>query len=293
MASDESMAMISATSMHELDEGDEYTDHDIGYGTYDHHVYHHHGYDFHHTSHTHNNLSRLSMCTSSINTNDDDDGMNMFMSKLSMESFDCDADEEYSDEKMDNRNGQVLELSSLDDSDKEQSSYSLPATPRCRRAGGFLKDQLVGAKDYASENELRKDHKRKNLRKRKSTRQQSNICVATATDDHHGHYSDQESENGGVMVITRPKGGSRSLCMDMEEVRACKDLGFELQHERMFPSGRISRSGSTLDTASSGGDSPIASWRISSPGDNPRDVKARLKVWAQAVALASTSRHGH
>ena len=27
-------------------------------------------------------------------------------------------------------------------------------------------------------------------------------------------------------------------------------------------------------------------------GDDPRDVKARLKVWAQAVAIASASRHG-
>ncbi|CAA7027314.1 unnamed protein product [Microthlaspi erraticum] len=30
--------------------------------------------------------------------------------------------------------------------------------------------------------------------------------------------------------------------------------------------------------------SPIANWKISSPGDNPDDVKARLKYWAQAVA---------
>ncbi|XP_010557060.1 PREDICTED: uncharacterized protein LOC104826190 [Tarenaya hassleriana] len=30
--------------------------------------------------------------------------------------------------------------------------------------------------------------------------------------------------------------------------------------------------------------SPIANWKISSPGDHPDDVKARLKYWAQAVA---------
>lgn len=81
--------------------------------------------------------------------------------------------------------------------------------------------------------------------------------------------------------------------MDLEEVKACRDLGFELEHERMVevPS-RLSINGSPLDT-SSGGNSPIANWRISSPGDDPRDVKARLKVWAQAVAIASTSRHGN
>jgi len=98
---------------------------------------------------------------------------------------------------------------------------------------------------------------------------------------------------GGLMVITRPKGGKRSLCMDLDEVKACRDLGFELEHERMLeiPS-HLSVSGSTLDT-SSGGNSPIGNWRISSPGDDPRDVKARLKVWAQAVALVSTSRQGN
>ncbi|MCL7027405.1 hypothetical protein MKW94_014351 [Papaver nudicaule] len=29
---------------------------------------------------------------------------------------------------------------------------------------------------------------------------------------------------------------------------------------------------------------PIANWKISSPGDHPEEVKARLKFWAQAVA---------
>ncbi|CAN8315562.1 unnamed protein product [Cochlearia groenlandica] len=29
---------------------------------------------------------------------------------------------------------------------------------------------------------------------------------------------------------------------------------------------------------------PVANWKISSPGDNPDEVKARLKYWAQAVA---------
>ncbi|GMP54812.1 hypothetical protein CsSME_00019853 [Camellia sinensis var. sinensis] len=112
-----------------------------------------------------------------------------------------------------------------------------------------------------------------------------------------------ESEEGGgsagggrgLVVITRPKGGRRSLCMDLDEVKACRDLGFELEHERtsleIMPTRlSVSVAGSPLDT-SSGGNSPISNWRISSPGDDPRDVKARLKVWAQAVALASTSRH--
>ncbi|XP_038997373.1 uncharacterized protein LOC120122273 [Hibiscus syriacus] len=114
--------------------------------------------------------------------------------------------------------------------------------------------------------------------------------------NYSGSFSgESKGGNGaGVVVIIRPKGGKRSLCMDLEEVKACRDLGFELEHELMLemPSataGLVSFSCSTFDTASSGGDSPIANWRISSPGDDPMDVKARLKVWAQAVALASSS----
>ncbi|KAG8045258.1 hypothetical protein GUJ93_ZPchr0008g12233 [Zizania palustris] len=79
--------------------------------------------------------------------------------------------------------------------------------------------------------------------------------------------------------------------MDMEEMRACKDLGFDLPGDWTVEIPCYALSG--VDTASSGGNSPASgSWRISSPGDDPNDVKARLKVWAQAVALASASRLG-
>ncbi|KAH7576516.1 hypothetical protein ACOSP7_000667 [Xanthoceras sorbifolium] len=288
MASDESMTILS--SMHE----DEYDDIDDAGYVYDHqHQLQHH------------NLSRLSMCTSSMYTNEDgedyinDEGMKMYMSRLSIESFDGhDADEEFSDEK---EFKGFPELSS--DSDKEPGCYSLPATPPRRRArGGMISQQLIGAvKDYASENEAQKglllrQRMRKNQRRRRVVRGRWAESKLNKKDDQenvmsHGNNSvSGESEGGasggGVVVITRPKGGKRSLCMDLEEMKACRDLGFELEHERML---EMPRSGSTLDT-SSGGNSPIANWRISSPGDDPRDVKARLKVWAQAVALASASK---
>ncbi|XP_071713001.1 uncharacterized protein [Rutidosis leptorrhynchoides] len=38
------------------------------------------------------------------------------------------------------------------------------------------------------------------------------------------------------------------------------------------------------DTVSPPPSAPIANWKISSPGDHPEAVKARLKYWAQAVA---------
>ncbi|WCJ22582.1 hypothetical protein M5689_004664 [Euphorbia peplus] len=292
MASDENPSMIISPST----VADEYSDHD--HDTDD-------GYDHH--PHPHN-LSRLSVCTSSMITNEEDeddyqdcDGMRMFMSRLSIESFD--ADEELSD---DAGKGGMLDLDLS--SDSEPGCYSLPATPPRRRnlgASAAIPSDIRG-KDYASENDaaekvkLRKNSRRrrrvvrerwmmdgeneKNWGKIKKDEQDQSVANSNSFSG--------ESEGSGLMVITRPKGGRRTLCMDLDEVKACRDLGFELEHERMLEMpNRVSLSASTLET-SSGGNSPIANWRISSPGDDPRDVKARLKVWAQAVAIVSTSRHG-
>lgn len=283
MASDETMTLLSSMQDEEFDDTDEY------------------GYGHQHQPH---NLSRLSMCTSSMYTNEDDDddneGMNIYMSRLSIESFDGDADEESSDEKEFEGLG---ELSS--DSDKETGCYSMPATPPRRRArrGSISQEELMmgTVKDYASENEALKgmlrQKVRRNLRRRRRRRVVNGSQYVNKKDKDNNSASGESDQSGGcgsgVVVITRPKGGRRSLCMGLEEMKACRDLGFELEHERTLemPS-RVSLSGSTLDT-SSGGNSPIANWRISSPGDDPRDVKARLKVWAQAVALASTSTSRH
>jgi hypothetical protein len=217
-------------------------------------------------------------------TNEDDDyqdcdGMKMFLSRLPAENFD--ADEELSDDHKEGNNKNTLDLSS--DSDEEPGCYSLPATPPRRRNRGGLINQvlLIGAKDYASENEAQKgitrQKMRKNLRKRRVIRERwmdnNNMSFKKKEEEmtgvsNYGYCNSfsGESEGGGLVVITRPKGGRRSLCMDLDEVKACRDLGFELEHERMLEMpGRVSLSGSTLDT-SSGGNSPIANWRISSPG---------------------------
>ncbi|CAD6231820.1 unnamed protein product [Miscanthus lutarioriparius] len=95
---------------------------------------------------------------------------------------------------------------------------------------------------------------------------------------------------GGDSPASRAGGGG--VAMDMEEVRACRDLGLDLPCDWTVEIP-CCYALSGVDTASSGGNSPASgSWRISSPGDDPKDVKARLKVWAQAVALASASRLG-
>ncbi|CAL0302354.1 unnamed protein product [Lupinus luteus] len=274
MASDETMSFQSSLHDEEVDD--------------DHH-------------HQPQNLSRLSVCTSSTlcdvddeqeqdhvdNIDNVDNAMSMYVSQLSIESFD--ADGEFSDTKEDITQ-KMLTLSSDSENEAVFGCYSLPITPPRRRN----KNNHVG---YASENEAQKsvmmmktknNDPMRNRSRRVQRRGYKKWGVDKKKEEEHviQGLSGESDQSVGVMVITRPKGGRRSLCMDLEEVKACRDLGFELEHEKM-----LSFSNSALDT-SSGGNSPIANWRISSPGDDPRDVKARLKVWAQAVALASTSKYG-
>ncbi|XP_016444812.1 uncharacterized protein LOC107770061 [Nicotiana tabacum] len=89
---------------------------------------------------------------------------------------------------------------------------------------------------------------------------------------------------------------------DLEELKGCLDLGFGFSYEEIpelcntLPALELCYSmsqkyidehqkcpDSMSDTASSGS-GHVANWKISSPGDDPEDVKARLKYWAQAVA---------
>ncbi|GAA0164832.1 hypothetical protein LIER_20378 [Lithospermum erythrorhizon] len=90
---------------------------------------------------------------------------------------------------------------------------------------------------------------------------------------------------------------------DLEELKGCLDLGFGFNYEEIpelcntLPALELCYSmnqkyldeqqktlESVSDADSSASSSPIPNWKISSPGDNPEDVKARLKYWAQAVA---------
>ncbi|CAA7026478.1 unnamed protein product [Microthlaspi erraticum] len=98
---------------------------------------------------------------------------------------------------------------------------------------------------------------------------------------------------------------------DLEDLKGCLDLGFGFSYDEIpelcntLPalelcysmsqkflddkqnSSRSSPEGSPVEDSpllSPATATPIANWKISSPGDNPDDVKARLKYWAQAVA---------
>ncbi|KAJ1397994.1 hypothetical protein SESBI_31475 [Sesbania bispinosa] len=272
MSSDDPMTFQFHSSLQDEDFENDTDD------TCDHHHHHHH-------SHPHN-LSRLSVCTSRSTVCDDDvedDAMAMYMSGLSIEG-DGDADGEFSD-------GKEFPASGLF-SDSETDCYPLPATPPRRR-----NQTPLTVKEYASDNEGQRVQNKKAKEKKDPWKRRSRVRKDTFSEKNRKvehmveGLSGESDQNGsmGLRVLTRPKGGRRSLCMDLEEVKACKDLGFELELEIPSPLS-ISLSNSTLDT-SSGATSPISNWRISSPGDDPRDVKARLKMWAQAVA-ASASKYG-
>ncbi|ESQ36330.1 hypothetical protein EUTSA_v10008864mg [Eutrema salsugineum] len=92
---------------------------------------------------------------------------------------------------------------------------------------------------------------------------------------------------------------------DLEDLKGCLDLGFGFSYDEIpelcntlpalelcysmsqkFLDNRSPESSSVDDSPSHSPatPTPIANWKISSPGDNPDDVKARLKYWAQAVA---------
>ncbi|KAE9598186.1 hypothetical protein Lal_00003891 [Lupinus albus] len=264
--------------------------------------------DKNHNHHHTQNLSRFSVCTSSTSYDvvddehydhdvgdDVDNAMSLYMSQLYIESFD--ADGEFSDTN-DEITQQGLTLSS-ESENEVLSCYTLPLTPPRRRnminhvgfASNNIEEAQKGCCVLKTKNNDPSRSMSRSRRRRTRTRRDDKKSGVKNNDSSNNLESD---ENGlGFMVVTRPKGGKRCLCMDLEEVKACRDLGFELEHEKMFDKfpSYVSFSNSTFDT-SSGGNSPIPNWRISSPGDDPKDVKARLKVWAQVVALVSTSKYG-
>nr|CAB3463376.1 unnamed protein product [Digitaria exilis] len=109
------------------------------------------------------------------------------------------------------------------------------------------------------------------------------------------------SDAGGGSGADDGVGRSRSLTDDdLEELKGCADLGFGFSYDEIpelkstLPALELcySMSQRLLDdpvtdsptAASPAQQPPVTNWKISSPGDSPDEVKARLKYWAQAVA---------
>ncbi|KAM0947188.1 hypothetical protein DsansV1_C08g0083511 [Dioscorea sansibarensis] len=112
--------------------------------------------------------------------------------------------------------------------------------------------------------------------------------------------SDTKSDGGdGPVVRTKSLTGE-----DLEELKGCLDLGFGFSYDgipelcgtlpalelcyslsqRFLDEHQHQQQNTGEPCSSPAPSTPLANWKISSPGDHPEDVKARLKYWAQAVA---------
>lgn len=245
---------------------------------------------------------------------DEEWDMSKRMSRLSLEGSDGgDADDEAGGDEEEDDEFEVPERSDVnaatayrawppyEDPQQAPSSASLPGTPdRGAQAAGW---PGASAKEYASETEARwppgadgRGGRRQRQHQRRWQRMGREAWLERAWRMRKQRRQLQEEV---VPVVVLGGGGGDSpasrggVAMDMEEVRACRDLGLDLPCDWTVEIPTYYAL-SGVDTASSGGNSPASagSWRISSPGDDPKDVKARLKVWAQVVALASASRLG-
>ncbi|OAY72482.1 hypothetical protein ACMD2_24943 [Ananas comosus] len=202
-------------------------------------------------------------------------------------------DEDFEEEEEEAENGDAV---------RAAASSSMPGTPNHAAA--------AAGKEYASESEAvwivggrrrRNNNQQQQQQRHRTTsaqRRREN-WVARAWDMRRSMMRDRnQNRNRRVPALEREEeqqeeeeeeevGGRRRswMRMDLEEVKACRDLGLGLP-----PAWTVELPyGLSGGETSSGGNSPSGSWRISSPGDDPREVKARLKAWAQAVVLASAS----
>lgn len=150
---------------------------------------------------------------------------------------------------------------------KPPSSASLPGTPE---RGAPSQSPWRYSKDYASETEAGwwpgapHDKRRQHYRRQRMMRE---VWLDRAWQMRKQRQ--QLGERGDEVTVVVGKGGESpargGVAMDMDEVRACKDLGFDLPCDWTveIPSYAVPN----VDTASSGGNSPASgSWRISSPG---------------------------
>ncbi|CAA6653830.1 unnamed protein product [Spirodela intermedia] len=161
------------------------------------------------------------------------------------------------------------------------SCESLPGRCGRRRRGApaslmwekeYASDPEIGSRDEVSSSSSRRHHHDGSCGGTRERRLDRAWEMKRCNDGHRGGGG-----GGSACVVIRQSGpGAGSIYMDMEEVKACRDLGLELPCDWTveIPSGAFS---------------PVSPVSISSPSSDAEDVKASLRVWAQAVALASAS----
>ncbi|KAJ6804891.1 uncharacterized protein M6B38_185280 [Iris pallida] len=116
------------------------------------------------------------------------------------------------------------------------------------------------------------------------------------------YSTDQPPTSSAATTRGGPVVGGRRRSLtgeDLEELKGCLDLGFGFSYHEIpdlrstLPALELCYSMSQtflLDHHQnspahlSSPPPPVANWKFSSPGDDPEEVKARLKYWAQAVA---------
>lgn len=227
----------------------------------------------------------------------DDVHMDIQMSRLSLETWEGDGDDDahtHLSDHADDKGG----ASSCDDDGGGGVTWgsadclSLPGTPtRCaqrRRAGS--------TKEYASESEAARD--------RQGSRARMKSCGAAgerSSSFSYSHYysgsrktrerqldrawemkrchwaggdggapPDTHSGGSSPCVVVRTTGpGAGCMWMDMEEVKACRDLGLELPCDWTVEIPPSALTAVAAADAGSGGGAPIVNWRISSPGEHP------------------------
>ncbi|CAL9127557.1 unnamed protein product [Musa acuminata var. zebrina] len=218
------------------------------------------------------------------------------MSGLPLESEGEDADVEPSSGDEESKGaatgGGVLPEGTDKDEEEESSGMGVASMPGKPARGLVGRPEWL--KEYASETEARGRGRRRRRHHHRRYRQTRERWLERTWQLKKSHAAAEDRSDAGAAaeecrVMVRSRCGYGRMCMDMEEMRACRDLGLDLPSDWTVEiQGTFSDL--TADT-SSGGNSPV-NWRISSPGDDPKDVKARIKVWAQAVALTSASRLG-
>jgi hypothetical protein len=222
--------------------------------------------------------------------------MSKRMSRLSMEGSDGgDADDEDGDDDEEEEEEEDDEFEVRSDVNgaayggltAAPSSASLPGTPDRGAHAGVRSPSSSpwwpgpsggGGKGYASETEARwppegsRGGRRPWQQRRERMAREVWLERAWRLRKHRRQLQLQEAAvpvvvlGGGGGSPASSRGGG--VAMDMEEVRACRDLGLDLPCDWTVEIPSHALSG--VDTDGSGGNSPASgSWRISSPGNDP------------------------
>ncbi|XP_076884745.1 uncharacterized protein LOC143534025 [Bidens hawaiensis] len=98
------------------------------------------------------------------------------------------------------------------------------------------------------------------------------------------HREEEWTRRKGKHLLHRRRKSKSVTDEDIDELKACFDLGFGFDYDTISKSSSVSSSSAYSDPdLSSTSSSPHT---IINRGDNPQTVKTRLRQWAQVVACS-------